>query len=175
MKKIFRKIKFKFFKMSPVARADYYRKYSELTLGEDCEIHGDVTFGSEPYLINMGNKVRLTHGVKFITHDGAMWVIRNLGMSPNGGKIGTINIGDNVMIGQDSIIMQGVKIGSNVVVGAGSIVTKDVPNNTIVAGVPAKFICTIEEYYEKNRSKIEDTKQMTYDERKSFYKARLKL
>ena len=49
-------------------------------------------------------------------------------------------IGDNCLIGKGCIILPGVKIGDNVVVGAGAVVTKDVPNNVIVGGNPAKII-----------------------------------
>lgn len=51
-----------------------------------------------------------------------------------------IEIGDNVWIGMNAIVMPGVKIGDNVVVGANSVVTKDVPQNCIVAGNPCKII-----------------------------------
>jgi acetyltransferase-like isoleucine patch superfamily enzyme len=49
-------------------------------------------------------------------------------------------IGDNCLIGVNTIIMAGVRIGNNVVVGSGSVVTKDVPANTIVVGNPARII-----------------------------------
>ncbi|MGG0219228.1 acyltransferase [Bacillus mycoides] len=138
-------------------------------MGNDCEIYNNVSFGSEPYLIKLGNKVRITAGVRFVTHDGGLWVIRNLGWSPDADKMDKIIVGDNVFIGFNSIIMPGVTIGSNVVIGAGSVVSKDVPDDTIVAGVPAKKICTIGEYYEKNEHRLYDTKHMSYDEKKVYY------
>lgn len=55
-------------------------------------------------------------------------------------KSAPVIIGNHVWICNDSIILSGVKIGSGSVVAAGSVVTKDVPNNTVVAGVPAKVI-----------------------------------
>ena len=51
-----------------------------------------------------------------------------------------VKIGNHVWIGTRAVIMKGVTIGDNSVVAAGAIVTKDVPPNTIVAGVPAKVI-----------------------------------
>lgn len=51
-----------------------------------------------------------------------------------------INIGNNVWIGMNSIVMRGVTIGDNVIIGAGSLVTKDIPENTIAAGNPCKVI-----------------------------------
>ncbi|MCL2050778.1 MAG: sugar O-acetyltransferase [Lachnospiraceae bacterium] len=66
-----------------------------------------------------------------------------------------ITIGDNVWLGGGSIINPGVKIGSNVVIGSGSVVTKDIPDNTIAAGVPCRVIRKVTEedrlYYFKNQ------------------------
>lgn len=53
-------------------------------------------------------------------------------------------IGDNVLIGANAVILEGVKIGDNSVVAAGSIVTEDVPENVVVAGCPAKIIKTVD-------------------------------
>ena len=56
---------------------------------------------------------------------------------------------NNVFIGCNSIIMGGVRIGNNVVIGAGSVVTKDIPDNSVVVGNPAKVIKTFDEFIEK--------------------------
>lgn len=55
-----------------------------------------------------------------------------------------VTIGNDVWIGGNCIILPGVTIGNNVVVAAGAVVTKDVPDNCVVGGVPAKFIKSIE-------------------------------
>lgn len=70
-----------------------------------------------------------------------------------------IYIGDNVMIGSNSIIMPNVKIGNNVVIAAGSIVTKDIPDNSVVGGIPAKVIGSFDSLVEKRRK----TKTFTSD------------
>ena len=64
-------------------------------------------------------------------------------------KYGRIEIGEEAFVGTRSIIMPGGHIGKHSVVGAGSIVTKDVPDYTVVAGVPARIVCTTKEYAEK--------------------------
>lgn len=54
-------------------------------------------------------------------------------------------IGDNVYISAGSRIIGKIKIGNNVIIGANSVVTKDVPNNTIVAGIPATILRSVDE------------------------------
>lgn len=124
---------------------NYFRKKGCL-IGNNNRIF-ITDLGTEPYLIKIGNHCTITAGVTFITHDGAAWVFRE--EIPNLNVFGKIEIKDNCFIGISSIILPNVTIGPNSVVGAGSVVTKDVPPNTVVAGVPAKVICSIEEYKEK--------------------------
>lgn len=101
-------------------------------------------FGSEPYLIKIGNHCTISGGVKFTTHDGGSWIFRD--EIPDLNVFGKIEIKDNCFIGMDTIILPNVTIGPNSVVGAGSVVSRDVPPNTVVAGVPAKIISSVEEY-----------------------------
>ena len=58
-------------------------------------------------------------------------------------------MGDNVYIGVHTVILPGVKIGNNVIIGAGSVVTKDIPDNSVAAGTPARVIKSSQEYLEK--------------------------
>lgn len=146
---------------SPLKRAELIKQSLGVTMGSGCHIFPDVSFGSEPYLIKLGNKVRITKGVQFITHDGGVWVLRNNGIAPNSDLFGKISIGNNVHIGINSIIMPGVTVGDNVIIGAGSIVTKDIPSNSVAAGVPARRIRSVEEYYEKNKDSIISSKNLS--------------
>ncbi|WP_127498095.1 acyltransferase [Paenibacillus glycanilyticus] len=155
--------------MTPRGRADYLRNKGILKLGVGCEIYERESLGSEPYLIKLGNRVRVPAGVRFITHDGGMWVLRNLGWNEKADKMGKIEVGDNVFFGINSIIMPGVTIGSNVIIGASSVVTKNIPDNMVYAGIPAKPICMIEDYYNKNKAYIYDTKQLSHTEKKLYY------
>ena len=77
-----------------------------------------------------------------------------------------IVIGDYVYIGNNSLIMPGVTIGDNVLVAAGSVVTKSVPSNVVVGGNPAKYICSIDEYIERNEQYNLNTKGMKMEEKK---------
>lgn len=118
---------------------------------EGCRILGDpyAVFGSEPYLITLGEHVEITAGVKFLPHDGAVWCLRKQEKFKNIDLFGPIKVGNNVFFGNNAIILPGVTIGDNVVVGAGAVVTSDVPSGSIVGGVPAKVIKKLEDYAEK--------------------------
>lgn len=141
----------------------YIAKKMGVKVGKGTKILGNplAIFGSEPWLIELGNKVEITNGVRFITHDGSVWIFRSQEGLEKIDLFGSIVIGDNVFIGINSIIMPGVKIGSNVIIGAGSIVTKDVPSNSIYAGNPAKMITTTDEYLLKRRSEFVYTKGLS--------------
>ena len=145
---------------------DYWRKKGA-TIGDNCDVSRNVVFGSEPYLITMGDYVRVNQGVQFITHDGGVWVVRNLYRQyKNVDLFGKIVIGNNVHIGSNAVIMPGVTIGDNCIVGVGAVVTKAVPDNSVVVGVPARVIESIDEYIEKNHERFFNTKHLSPAEKR---------
>lgn len=115
-------------------------------IGDRCRIFTD-SFGTEPYLIRIGNHCTITSGVRLVTHDGSCWVLRD--QLPNLQDFGPIVVEDNCFIGVNAIILPGVRIGTNSIVGAGSVVTRDVPSGVVVGGVPARVLMTIEDYRRK--------------------------
>jgi acetyltransferase-like isoleucine patch superfamily enzyme len=125
-------------------KVNVYKKYLGLNAGNNVIITGLPNFGSEPYLIFIGNDVRITHNVNFSNHDGGTGIFRK--EYPGLNVFGKIIVKDNVFIGSNSTIMQGVTINENVVIGTGSIVTRDCDPDSVYAGVPAKKIKTLEEY-----------------------------
>lgn len=63
-----------------------------------------------------------------------------------------VRIGNNVLVGANAVVLEGVKVGDNSVIAAGAVVINDVPENTVVAGVPAKIIKNIDQV---NKEKIQ--------------------
>ncbi|AUN15275.1 MAG: acyltransferase [Paeniclostridium sordellii] len=135
-------------------------------IGENCRLYSN-NFGSEPYLIEIGNHVTVTNGVQFITHDGGVWVFREDKL-PNADLLGKIKIEDNCFIGTNAIILPSVTIGENSIVAAGSVVTKSIPKNSVVAGVPARVIKNTDEYYEGIKDRVINTKQLDSASKKTI-------
>jgi len=103
---------------------------------------------SHSWHIEIGDDVILAPRVHILAHDASTWMY--LGHS----KIKNVRIGNRVFIGAGSIIMPGVTIGNDVVIGAGSVVTKDIPDNSVFAGNPAKFITATDNYVASEKKKM---------------------
>ena len=120
-----------------------------LTVGNDFNMLAECLIDfSHCWHITIGHNVTLAPRVCILAHDASTK------MYLDHTKVKNVSIGNYVFIGAGSIIMPGVTIGNNVIIGAGSVVTKDVPDNSIYAGNPAKFIGTTEKYINKERSSM---------------------
>lgn len=146
-----------------------YLRGKGVKIGTGCDISKSANFGSEPWLISIGNNVRITQRVQFITHDGGLWTLRKMGLISNENvKYGNISIGDNCNISWNSIIMPNVHISENCVVAAGAVVTKDIPPGEVWGGVPAKKIETIEEYFNKIKNDMVPTFAMSNNQKRQY-------
>jgi acetyltransferase-like isoleucine patch superfamily enzyme len=123
-----------------------YARYKGVTIGKNCRVF-TTRFGTEPFLVSLGDNVTVTQGVTFLTHDGSTCLFRD-----GSGRryfYSPIKVGSNVFIGVNTIIMPGVVIEDNVIVGAGAVVTRSVPQGKIVAGNPARIIGDFATYKSK--------------------------
>ena len=111
-------------------------------------LHGVILDPSHCWLIEIGDNVTMAPRVHVLCHDASTKGF--LGYT----KIGRVTIGNDVFIGAESVILPGVTIGNNVSIGANSTVTHDVPDNTVVAGSPARVLCSLEEYLAKERARM---------------------
>lgn len=142
-------------------RADYLRKHHVFHhLGEKCTIV-ERKIPLCPRLISIGNNVHLATGVLLVPHDAIHLCLNHLDESEKkqihySEKIGCIDIGDNVFIGANSIILYDVRIGSKVIIGAGSVVNKDIPDNSIAVGVPARVVGTFDDFMEKRKASAQN-------------------
>lgn len=120
-------------------------------IGESCYIFEPKSVNIDlyrPYLLEFGNNVILCANSTILTHDYSHCVISEK-YGRNIGDAKPVKIGDNVFVGIDAMILMGTEIGSNVIIGAKSIVFGKIPDNCVVAGNPAKIICTLDEFYKK--------------------------
>jgi acetyltransferase-like isoleucine patch superfamily enzyme len=137
-----------FCKVNPLA----YGRSLGVTIGEGTKFYGPNPhmFNTEPWIITIGKNCHITADVLFVTHDGGTLIIEEFANSFI--LTGPITVGDNTYIGTRTTVLPGVKIGNNCIIGAGSVVAKDIPDNSVAVGVPAKVVNTIEGYSEKIRS-----------------------
>jgi len=148
-----------------------YARWIGVRLGDDCRLIGLTTgtFGSEPYLIRIGDHVTLAAGVRFITHDGAVDILRD--EDPELDVVAPIVIGNNVFIGTNAILMPGVTLGDDCIVGAGAVVTRDVPAGQVVGGVPARCIKSVAEYRAKVRAQAFRVRSRSGAEKRRFWES----
>jgi acetyltransferase-like isoleucine patch superfamily enzyme len=114
-------------------------------IGTGTRINSSVTI-TDPYLVRIGNNCAIAKS-DLIGHNGIVGIAQQLYPDAVIDSVGQIDIRDNSFIGHGSIILPGVTIGPNAIVAAGSVVTKDVPENCVVGGVPAKIIGRADQYY----------------------------
>ena len=134
--------------------SDAYIKHMKklgVKVGSNCHIFEPKSVNIDlyrPYLLELGSNVVLCAKSTILTHDYSHCVVcekycRNIGDAK------PVKIGNNVFVGIDAMILMGTEIGNNVIIGAKSVVFGKIPDNCVVAGNPAKVICSIDEFYKK--------------------------
>lgn len=121
-----------------------------MTVGKNFKrLHGVILDPGHCWLLEIGNNVTIAPRVHILCHDASTKAF--LGYT----KIGRVSIGNNVFIGAESVVLPGVTIGNHVIIGANSTVTHNIPDNSVAVGSPARVICTLEEYLEKEKLRMQ--------------------
>lgn len=106
-----------------------------------------TNFGSEPWLLSFGDNVYVAAGARFVTHDVSVHMVRAaIGHNRLLEAMGPIELGSNIFVGLNAILLPGIRICSNVVIGAGALVSSDITESGVYVGVPARRIMTFHDY-----------------------------
>lgn len=163
----YKKIKSKLYQLFSSPKT--YAKFLGVQIGKNSYI-STKGFSSEGFLIRIGDNVRIAKEVLLLTH-GGVWSLRKVYPElENFDYYGKITIGNNVYIGQRAIIMPGVTIGDNCVIGAATIVNKSIPDNSVVAGNPVKYISSTDDYVEKLLERDIKAHKMSHHEKMEYIK-----
>lgn len=143
-----------------------YLRKKGVTIGKNVSFYEPNTNyidAQKPWLVTIGDNVEITRGVTILTH-GYDWCVFKQLYGEIIGSRGKVNIGNNVFIGINTVILKDVTIGDNVIIGANSVITKDIPSNVVVAGNPAKVISSLDEYYKKRLLKYNSEAEELFNE-----------
>jgi maltose O-acetyltransferase len=139
-------------------------------IGKRLNVYGgslriDTSF---PFMLHIGDDVEITANVNILNHDYSWSVIKAYTGQLLGG-VGPVYIGNNVFIGSGATILMNTHIGDNCIIGAKSVVSGSFPDNSVIAGCPARVICTLEEYIKKREDKqLEEAIAIVNHYRKAF-------
>ena len=137
--------------------AKSYVKYLRsigVEIGENIDFHGGVKNISiditRPSLVTIGSNISFNKNFTLITHDWGGYVLRNKynDFIPSSGPV---KLGNNIVFGRNVTVLKGVTIGDNCIIGLNSIVNKDIPSNSVAVGSPAKVISSLDDYYKKRK------------------------
>lgn len=121
-----------------------------------------------PWMIEIGDYTKITSGVTILQHDYSRSVLRRKYGEIIGESKKTV-IGKNCFIGINATILMGTQIGDNCIIGAGSVVTGKFPDDVVIAGNPARIVCTLDKYYKKRKSKYIEEAVNTFIEFTNVY------
>lgn len=129
-----------------------FNRLRGVRIGKGGWIGQGALLGNHPFLLTIKDNVIIAAGAKLLTHDTSFTVVGGKDMASE------VVIGSNVQIGENAVVLPGVSIGDSCVIGAGAVVNKDIPPQSVAAGVPARVICSITEALSKLDEKLKGGK-----------------
>ncbi|HID24940.1 MAG TPA: acyltransferase [Thermoplasmata archaeon] len=125
-----------------------------VTVGRNVCFYGNLWFididVTRPSLVRIGDNVHIVSPFSIITHGWESAVFREK-YHEFVGSARKVTIGDNVYIGADVMLLKGAEIGDNVIIGAKSLVTGEIPSDCVAAGIPARKIADLDDFFEKRK------------------------
>jgi len=123
-------------------------------IGDNIYFHGGVNTVSiditRPSLVTIGSNISFNKNFTLLTHDWGGYVLRNK-YKEFISSSGPVKIGNNIVFGRNVTVLKGVTIGDNCIIGLNSVITKDIPANSVAVGAPARVVSTLEDYYNKRK------------------------
>ena len=158
-----------FLKYGYKSHSKSYKKYLRkkgIKIGDNTYFYSPWSINIDtqrPWMVEIGDNVHITAGVTVLQH-GYDWAVIQKKYGEVTGSSGKVKIGNNVFIGTKTTILKGVTIGDHVIIGANSLVNKNLPDNGVYAGNPARFIMTLDEYYQKRKNEqLSEAKQLVQE------------
>jgi len=153
IKKILALLKGKWVRRNSISYISFLRD-NGVEIGDNCVFRSPTTTRIDlqrPELISIGNNVDMNMNFQIMTHDWGSLVFRAK-YHDFINSTGKVVIGSNIYFGTNVVVLKGVSIGDNCIIGAGSLVTKNIPANSVAAGVPCKVVCSLDDYYNKRKA-----------------------
>lgn len=168
LKKIVRRI---FDETPSVDKTIQFLRKNGAQIGESLNVYGNIIIDRGfPYMLHIGDGVEIAANVTILNHDYSWSVIKAYSGQLFGG-VGPVFIGNNVFIGSGATILMNTHIGNNCIIGAKSVVSGYFPDNCVIAGCPAKVICSLDEFIEKRKKRqLSEAIEIVKHYRKAFGK-----
>ena len=130
----------------------FFNRLRGVKIGKRVWIGQGTILGNHPFLLEISDNVIISAGVKILTHDTSFTVVGGRDLAAE------VVIGSNLQIGENAIILPGVTIGNNCIIGANSVVNRNIPDNSVAAGVPARIIGSTSDAQKKFAERLKTAK-----------------
>lgn len=127
----------------------------DVTIAEDCSIWYNAVIRGDEYPITIGSRSNIQDNAVVHVGAGHSCIIGHNVTVGHGAIVHGCTVGDDTLIGMGAIILNGARIGKNCIIGAGALVSegKEIPDGSVVLGVPGKIVRQVNEHDMESHSK----------------------